>query len=142
MLTEQEKRLLAEADARAKNAASSGLEAYLTSAARERIKDHPDRTAWAIHFHGELCRQQEKSAANLHPDLLDQAYRLADAAVAHASMGQSAFDYTTYLADQKLRQEFQQVLQRYRGRLMDPSIKSIVLRMAQEVCSGGSRKAA
>lgn len=142
MLTEQEKKLLAEADARAKNTSQSGLEAYLTDTARERVKDHPSRTLWAIHFHGELCRQREKSAADLQPDLLEQAHYLADAAVAHDLLGQTAFDYSTYLADRKLKEEFLQVLQRYRGRLMDPSIKTIVLRMAQEICSNISRKAA
>ena len=144
MFTEQEKKLVAEADAVAKSASHSGLERYLTGAARAQVKDHPSLTAWAIHFHGELCRQQEKNAADLHPDLLHQAHRLAEAAVAHEVLGESAFDFTTYLADRKMRDEFLQVVQRYRGRLMDPSIKAIVIRMAESICagSGSSRKAA
>jgi hypothetical protein len=142
MLTEQEKKLLAEADARAKNTSKCGLEAYLTETAREQVKEHPARTAWAIHFHAELCRQQEKSAAGLQLELLEQAHLLADATVAHDLLGERAFDYRTYLTDRKLREEFLQVVQRYRGRLIDPGVKTILLRMAEEICASTTQKAA
>jgi len=132
MLSEQEKSLLAQAEYRVQQNTRGGLENYLRPEVRDQIKDHPSRTAWCIHFHAELTQRQE-GVPTLQTDLLDQAFRMADAVVAYDVIGQQAFDNDKYLRDRKMGMEFCQLLQRCRLRVTDPSIKTILLKMAHEV---------
>lgn len=134
MLTEEEKRLLLQAENQAKSMCRGGLEKYLNPEIREQVQQDPGRTAWAIHFYEEL-RQSSESSPVFDPELLAEAYVLADAAVAYERFGLEAFNQASYLADRKLSEEFTQLLQRYRLRLSDPSIKTVLFRLAQEVCA-------
>ena len=134
MLTEQEKRLLAQAEAQVKSLSHGGLEKYLNPDARESVRQHPGRTSWAIHFYSELKKQTDHEAP-LELNVLEEAYGLADAAIAYEQFGGDAFNKAAYLSNRKLAEEFTQVLQRYRLRLSDPTIKTILFKMAQELCA-------
>ena len=101
---------------------------------REETRNDQARVSWAIFFYKELVNQT-KAPVTLEMGLLDEAYAMADAAVAYDRLGSDAFDRAKYLNDRKLCEEFTQLVQRYRMRLNDPSIKIIVLKMAQQICA-------